>query len=52
MYEILACDHSCVTVDFERASFRKIGRDHTHTHFQPQQLEQFEQLLMGDNIMT
>ena len=31
VYELLACDHSCVTIDFERVSFSKIGREHIHT---------------------
>ena len=32
VYELFVCDHSCVTIDFERASFSKIGREHTHIY--------------------
>ena len=30
--ELLDCDHSYVTIDFERASFSKIGLEHAHTY--------------------
>ena len=39
VYELLACDHSCVILGV-RPSVRLCGNTHTHTQSQPEKLEQ------------